>query len=403
MLAARAFATRHGRACVWRRKAYRAAEVVAGGCFSFGVAGYLLRPPILMPVLLLAYVVPLFLMPGLAALCSRPALCLAGPLPRGPLRHLLDARIPRVCVTSCLLALSAYVQFGECQDDIRYAFGDVVTSRVHAFSELFVRAGHLQLLNVNAAPFVCLASNRLPQNESLGLWWSPDAGLVDMRAIFLSCVCAIWVVSAWWCIATLLELSGCCGCSSTLTSEEERESVAELACRIAARSSKRSTGAEEIAGLGLGGPCEVWVEPEVKFQCRPFPTGTDITLLLVLLDSLVCDLVTICILSLEGHLLLAASLLAACTAALALEAGSLRVLLGEVRETLRAGVPSEGFLALLDRDRGFQAPLSLVISVHAFPFCLRTPCQALSIMVSIGISAWAMTEHIYTTIDLGVE
>ena len=84
----------------------------------------------------------------------------------------------------------------------------------------------------------------------------------------------------------------------------------------------------------------------------------------LLVADLALDLNVIVTFLLSDHLLFAGVLLTtfSTSMAAAVASGELRRFPGEVRETLRTGIRSSGYQAVLDRERGGEAPVSLLVS-----------------------------------------
>mmetsp|Transcript_97740 Transcript_97740/g.226637 ORF Transcript_97740/g.226637 Transcript_97740/m.226637 type:complete len:128 (+) Transcript_97740:224-607(+) len=83
--------------------------------------------------------------------------------------------------------------------------------------------------------------------------------------------------------------------------------------------------------------------------------------------------------------------------------GNLWALPGEFRRTLAAGVPTDGWLQFLDRERGTEALVSLLISSYGLPFATRTSKQMILGSLSIAMSTWSLSTFVHEYIDLAVE
>mmetsp|Transcript_84994 Transcript_84994/g.197637 ORF Transcript_84994/g.197637 Transcript_84994/m.197637 type:complete len:202 (+) Transcript_84994:2-607(+) len=83
--------------------------------------------------------------------------------------------------------------------------------------------------------------------------------------------------------------------------------------------------------------------------------------------------------------------------------GNLRALPGEFRETRATGVPTEGWLKFLDRERGTEALVSLLISTYGLPFATRTSVQMMLGCLSVATSSWSLATFIHEYVDLAVE
>merc|ERR1719203_2002795 len=123
-----------------------------------------------------------------------------------------------------------------------------------------------------------------------------------------------------------------------------------------------------------GRACAVKPERALKF----FPPGGIFVTVMMTFADFVLDLNTVNTLLLAGNVCFAGLIVAGSMTSTALEiaSGCLPNFPTEVAETIRTGVSTEGFLALLDRERGLEALVSLLVSTYALPFAIRTPLQA---------------------------
>jgi len=144
-------------------------------------------------------------------------------------------------------------------------------------------------------------------------------------------------------------------------------------------------------------------KPMQKIEYCP-PGGVYAICFLLILDVLL-DLNTICTLLLNEHILFAGCILAATLWTLPTDVvtGTLCTLPNEFRQTLKTGVPTDGFLHFLDRERGSEALVSLFVTSYSLPFATRTPWQMLTGALSIASSAWGVAMLVYDKIDLAVQ
>jgi len=135
------------------------------------------------------------------------------------------------------------------------------------------------------------------------------------------------------------------------------------------------------------------------------PPGGVYGICFMLILDVLLDLNMICTLFLSEHILFAGCILASTlwTVTTDFATGAVCTLPNELRQTLKTGVPTDGFLHFLDRERGNEALVSLFVTSYALPFATRTPWQMLTGALSILTSAWGVSMLVHEKIDLAVQ
>ena len=154
----------------------------------------------------------------------------------------------------------------------------------------------------------------------------------------------------------------------------------------------RAENKEQMLRLG--------VSPVKKFKFCP-PGGVYIDVAFVVADVFL-DLYAIAAFITSDHLFFAGVLLTVFSTSLIamVRSGELRRFPREARETLRMGMRTQAYQEFLDRERGVEAPFSLLVSTYALYFVYHTPGQALLGLLSLATSAWSLSTFLHERLDL---
>lgn len=133
--------------------------------------------------------------------------------------------------------------------------------------------------------------------------------------------------------------------------------------------------------------------------------GLGVSLFFMCLDLLYFDTTTILTLVITENFYFAFFITFICTASFSSElcTGNLQRLPHEVRETTRTGIPTDALLMLMERETGFEAFGSLMLTSYAFPFSFTTPYTFCNGCFSLASSAWGMGSFLHERLDLEPE
>lgn len=153
---------------------------------------------------------------------------------------------------------------------------------------------------------------------------------------------------------------------------------------------------------------EAWHQLDVKRLTRwgPFsfgfvPSGVDFLLTFVAVDSLL-DVNTIVVLLMAEHYIFAAVLATVFNASFlrTMSRTTFQQLKDARHESLTCGYLSDGMLAILDEERGFEAFFSLSLTSYSMLFSVTTPLQLFVQVLSLLSSAWGMATTLQEFEDL---
>lgn len=212
--------------------------------------------------------------------------------------------------------------------------------------------------------------------------------------------CAAGLAVLWWTVAVALAIVASFPGGSAPTDVQMVLEDAEEVDRLIAKHAEQGTlmvasdYMEELTEHG---------KPMKNIEYCP-PGGVYGICFMLILDVLL-DLNMICTLFLSEHILFAGCILASTlwTVTTDFATGAVCTLPNELRQTLKTGVPTDGFLHFLDRERGNEALVSLFVTSYALPFATRTPWQMLTGALSIATSAWGVSMLVHEKIDLAVQ
>lgn len=166
---------------------------------------------------------------------------------------------------------------------------------------------------------------------------------------------------------------------------------------------KLETASKENLPL-LGGSAETTLNREVTIKrgtCGIVPEGVDWDLVLVSVDFAL-DLKTIATLVVSENYMFASGMIAIVGSSTASELKDFLHLRENRRRTLRLGIRTEGFMRLIDRETGFEAFYSFIITLYSLPFSVRTPFDMFTQIASILLSFYNLAGFVHSKIDLHI-